>query len=272
MYLFIYLLAIISCLFLTTCKKKTEGCMDPRAINFNPEADAPSKTGCEYYQLELEWQHYSQNTPNDTVNVENWLKDAAGDFFYLDQCNWLGSKVHLTPVGKSVATPSFTRVLFRKNDGGGLQVEDNFFLMSLNNYSADAAAWVELGDFDQLSFQMGIDPNLQKVNPKKTLIKGHPLSSTASPYLYDSTQQHFNTLELAVIQPNNNDRRVKVNLSDVFQFNFPYTVRARDGKNVPIKIRLNYDILLSGISFTNDPVPVIETKLKRNIPTAFSVY
>lgn len=267
-----YFLLGAICLGLVACQEQAEGCMDPRAINFDPEADVPSEAGCEYYQLELAWQHYAQNAPNDTLRFGNWLSDAAGEAFYLDKCNWLGSEVRLTPVGSSVGVVSPASVLVYKNDGSAVQAEDNFFLMTLDKFSADATGWVEVGEFDQLSFQIGTGPDLQTVNPGRTTEAQHPLSATASPYLYDSTQAAFKTLELVAIQPTNGNRQIKVDLFEHFNFSFPYRVTAVSGEGVPIRIRLDYDVLLNGISFSNDPVFVIENKLKQNIPLAFSVY
>lgn len=272
MYRLIFFLGITCCLLLTACQEKVEGCMDPRAINFDPEADTPSETGCEYYQLELEWQHYAQNAPNDTFRFGNWISDDAGEAFYLDRCNWLGSEVRLTPVGSNIPVSSPARVFLYKNDGSVEEAEDNFFLMFLDNFSADATGWNTLGDFNQLSFKIGVDPTFQIVNPSRTTIEGHPLSATAFPYLYDSTTTAFSTLELVVVQPTNGNRRIEIRLDDVFDFTFPYTIGVEDGQNIPIRIRLDYDILFTGISFSNDTVAAIENKLRQNIPSAFSVY
>ncbi|MFK7799406.1 MAG: hypothetical protein AB8E82_18285 [Aureispira sp.] len=272
MYRIIGLLALACCLGLAACQERPEGCTDPRAINFDPEADVLSDVGCTYYQLEIAWQHYSQNAPNDTLKMGNWLLDNAGEFFFLERCNWLGSGVRLQAVGNNTASASPDNILLYKNDGTATEVEDNFFLMALDNFQTEAVGWPELGDFDQLYFQVGIDANLQAVNPSRTPTQAHPLSATAVPYLYDSTQTAFSSLELVAIQPNNNNHRIEIRLADVFNFAFPYVVQVVDGENVPIRIRLNYDVLFAGVSFSNDSVTMIENKLRQNIPLAFSVY
>jgi hypothetical protein len=228
--------------------------------------------GCNYYQLEIAWQHYSQNAPNDTLRMGNWLTDNAGEFFFLERCNWLGSEVQLQAVGRTTVSTSPKNILLYKNDGTATEVEDNFFVMALDNFTANAAGWSELGDFGQLYFQVGIDANLQAVNPSRTPVNAHPLSATAVPYLYDSTQTAFSSLELVAVQPNNNNNRIEIRLADVFNFAFPYGVQVVDGENVPIRIRLNYDVLFSGVSFSNDSVATIQDKLRQNIPLAFSVY
>lgn len=272
MYRLLYLLGMVGCLFLGACQEKEEGCMDPRAENFDPEADAPSEAGCNYYQLEVIWQHYSANTPADTLNQGGWLVDAAGQFYYFERCDWLGSSVRLKATGSNATLISPSKVLLYERNGAASEVENNFFLMSLNQFNASATGWVDLGDFDEVSFKLGLDPSLETVNPSRTPIQGHPLSATASPYLYDSTQQAFNTLQMVVIQPNNNNRRFVINVDSDFDFNFPYMVSAVDGQGVPIRIRLNYDILMAGIAFDSDPILSIERKLEQNIPAAFSVY
>lgn len=272
MYRIISLWGLVCCLGLAACQERPEGCTDPRAVNFDPEADVLSDAGCNYYQLEIAWQHYSQNAPNDTLKMGNWLTDNAGEFFFLERCNWLGSEVRLQAVGRTAVSTSPKTILLYKNNGTATEVEDNFFVMALDNFTDNAAGWSELGDFDQLYFQLGIDADLQAVNPSRTPVNAHPLSATAVPYLYDSTQTAFSSLELVAVQPNNNNNRIEIRLADIFNFAFPYGVQVVDGENVPIRIRLNYDVLFGGVSFSNDSVATIQDKLRQNIPLAFSVY
>ncbi len=269
LFAFIGLLALLFC---SACQEPEEGCQNPRAVNFDPSADVDPEGICQYYQLQLQWQHYSAMVPDDTLQQFERLTDAVGEEFYLEQCNWLGSNVYLTPVGSNNPPPSPATVLLYNYNGTTIIAEDNFFSIDLERYSDDAVGWDVLDTFDRLSFQLGIDPDFQNVNPNLTNINQHPLSLTAMPYLHDSTLQYFKTLEIVAVQPNNNNARITVNLSDVFPFTFPYNIRIKDGETTRIRVRLNYDILFARVSFSNDPVAIIADKLRQNIPLAVSVY
>ena len=268
----IYALCFAVLVFFGACQELEEGCTDPRAVNFDAAADVLSEAGCTYYQLQLQLQHYSANGPNDTLGLGNWTFDEEQDFFYLERCNWLGSKVHLTRVGSVAPSTSPSTVFLYSTDNSVREVEDNFFLAVFGNYLTDATGWVATGNFDRVSFRLGIAPSLQKTDPEKTEIQGHPLSFTANPYLYDTLQQEFQTLDLVIVQPTKNNRRVALSISDVFDFSFPYPITVESGRNIPIGVRINYDALFDGVSFSNDPVDVLKAKIRQNIPNSFSVY
>jgi hypothetical protein len=262
-------------LALSACQEREEGCMNPYAVNFDPSADVMPEdveNGCEYYQLQWQWQHYSADVPNDTLLQFDQLTDAAGEVFYLESCNWLGGNIRLTPVGSGSPVSSPEIVLLTKDNSFVLEAEDNFFILSLNEFSTDGTGWVEVDTFNRLSFQLGFDGEIQETDPSKTTKRSHPLSVNASAYLYDSTRFDFKTLELVAVQPNNNDNRIEINLFDVFPFTFTYPIEVVDGQNTPIRVRLDYDELLDGIAFSTDPVLLIEAKIRQNIPRAFSVY
>lgn len=265
----------------TACDTPVEGCVDPRSFNFNAEADA--NADCVYYQLELQWQHYSATQQRDTLLPRQFMADAAGNTFYVEDFRLLGSNVYLTKVGSNTPTTSPEVILLGTINNGDQNIADNFFGLRLGQYTVTAGSWVELGEFNQLTLQLGLDTNLQVNTPPDFAEAGrpvlpingttgaHPLGIGADPFLYDSTTLTYPTLQLTIVQPDTVDRVTTVQLGDVVPFSFPYTTVVQDGANVPIRLRLDYDKLFQGIRWDADS-STIAHQLSQNLPLSLSTY
>ncbi len=263
----------------SACEEAIEGCVQPRAVNFDPEADV--NANCIYYQLELQWQHYSATQPNDTLLPQRFLTDAAGDSFFIESCRILGSKVYLTKVGDSDPTTSPESLLLSTTDNGNQNIPDNFFGIRIDQYAAAAGGWIERGDFDRLTLQLGLDTTLRGNTPQQFIeggrpplpisstLEAHPFEVGADPFLYDSINAIYPTLHLTVVQPDTTV--ITVQIDDVVPFSFPYVVTAKDGENVPIRLRLDYDQLLQGIRWNSDS-STIANQLSQKLPLSLSTY
>ena len=261
-------LLLFGAIWMAACQQPVEGCTNPRAENFNPEAD--QNTDCTFYQLTVEWQHHADSLPSDTVVQGSVLTDAAGEAFLVDDCRILGSQVRLTALGGAPISSPESILLPTVN--GQQTVEDNFFGIGLGQYSADATGWITLGSFDTLTLQLGLDTVLSVVSPSSLDNPGHPLGSSANPYVYDSLQNQYNTLLLTVIQPNNNNRSISIALTEPITYRFVYPITVLDGMDIPIRLRLDYGQLLQGIRWSTDTEAAIRTRLLQNLPNALTTY
>ncbi len=252
---------------LQACQKPVEGCTHPRAVNFNPEAD--ENKDCQYYQLQLQMQHTT--AANDTFTYGYWLSDIDGTFFYITKMPMLLSELHLlrTSTGELFRSPEILSVF----DAAGNRklVEDNFVTLEAGIYTADIAAWVDLGTFDKLQFRLGLDPNIRQGNPARIKQTAHPLSATAATYMYDSLTAGYFTTYVEIVLPNTNDT-LRFDFYDNWNIELPYNITVADGQNIPIRLRLNYSDLFAGISFQNDPKALVISKIKQNMMASFSVY
>lgn len=275
----LFALLCLMALCWSACDETVEGCAQPRAFNFNAEADV--NADCVYYQLELQWQHYSTTQPGDSFLPQRFLTDAAGDSFFVEEVRLLGSKLYLTKVGSSSPTTSPESILLSTTNNGDQNIADNFFGIRLEQYAATAGSWIELGDFDLLTLQLGLDTTLigngprrfsnarRPVLPISGNLNFHPLGEGADPFLYDSTYNRYPTLHMTVVQTDTTV--ITVQTDAVVPFSFPYTVTARDGENVPIRLRLDYDQLLQGIRWDADS-SIISNQLSQNLPLSLSTY
>jgi hypothetical protein len=245
--------------------------MHPRAENFNPEADEDKNNSCNYYQLQLEMQHYANTSPGDTLKFNDWLYDANNDSFRLNTMKILAGELHLVKAsnGDEIKSPESTP--FYNSNSTPTYAEDNFFISTLESYSTNITGWTELGDFDRIRFHLGIPEAIRKTSPALVAEQNHPLSTTSNVYMFDSTSMGYLTAQIVVFQPNP-DTTFTFDFFDYIPIELPYTVTVQDGINIPIRLRLDYLVLFNGVSFTNDSPAIIKDKIRQNFPTAFSTY
>lgn len=245
--------------------------MHPRAKNFNPEADEDKNDACEYYELTLAMQHYANTLTNDTLAFGNWLYDANNEPFYLSTMKILAGELHLVKTGTNEEIESPESAPFYNANGTPTYVEDNFFISNLESYSYNITGWTELGSFDRIRFHLGIPEAILSTNPSLVTEQSHPLSTTASTYMFDSTSMSYLTAQIVVVQPNSSTT-LSFNFFDYIPIELPYAINVVDGADTPIRLRLNYVALFNGISFTNDSETIIKDKISQNFLTSFSTY
>lgn len=267
--LFFLIFIVITAFSFSACEKQVEGCMHPRAKNFNPGADKDK--GCDFYELQLQIQHYADPMPNDTFVLGNWLVDADGQFFYLNNFVLLASKMHLFRANsqEEVTSPELISLF----DAGGAitEVEDNFFMTTPGNYSYDIAGWNELGVYDSLRFYVGLPNSIKNSNPSRVAELRHPLSTSAYYYMYDSVSTSYQSCVMVVKQVSSGNT-INVQSFDYIPISLPCNITVVDGFDIPIRLRLDYVKLFNGISFSNDTPTQIKDKMTQNFQTAFSIY
>lgn len=266
-----FCILVLIILSFSACTKKVDGCMYPRAANFNPEADEDKNDACTYYQLQLEMQHFPSTLADQTFKFGNWLYDANNDPFYLTTMKILASEVHLvkTSNGEEIKSPEWAP--FYNSNNTEIYAENNFFTSTLESSAANIADWTELGDFDRIRFHLGIPDAIRKTNPTLITEQNHPLSTTASVDMFDTDSTGYFTAQIVVVQPNSG-AVLTLDFFDYIPIELPYVITVEDGAHIPIRLRLDYLVLFSGISFANDSPALIKDKIRQNFLTAFSTY
>lgn len=266
-YFYGYILLGAILIGINACQPPVEGCTNPRAVNFNAEAD--ENVGCNYYQLVLEMQ-YRDNGGN-VFNYGNTLTDADGSPFVVNSMPILTSQYHLLETTSGEEASSVERLDVITASSNRVNVEDNFAILKPDAATVPAAGWATLGTFDQLEFSVGIPDNIRNGNPSKVEEQGHPLSTSASSYMYDSMVAEYTTSFVNITLPNTG-QNITFSLFGQNTVSLPYAARAEDGQDVQIRLQLNYEALFDGVSFTNDPEVIIKSKIEQNFANAFSVY
>ncbi len=266
-----FILFVLLCLsvFFSACQENVSGCMHPRAINFDPEAD--ESTDCDFYELVLEMQHYTSSSANDTMLLGDTLYDALDTAFVLNSCSILCSKATLIQTSQSTSMRGAEFLSLTRTDGTTVQVEDNFFVISPEIYSYNISEWKELGSFDSVRFYIGLNPLIENADPTSVTEQNHPLSSTSIPYLYAADSANYLSLNIGLSLYDSTFVK-QIKMVDYVAITLPFSGAVLDGENTRLKLRLNYDILFDNVSVYNDTEAEIQLKLLQNISNAISTF
>lgn len=241
--------------------------MHPRAVNFNPEAD--ENIGCNYYQLQAQLDHTTNSGATFTYGY--WLNDNDGTPFYIIKMPFVMSNTHLYKSNSTERITSIEEISVVTYGSTRTSVEDNFGAFEVSSTAADLASWIELGDFDSIEFRLGLPDAVRSTNPAKISPETHPLGSNAAINMHNDNDSIYYSTYIRVVLPNTQDT-LRFEFYDNWDFAFPYNVTAVDGQNVPINLRLNYNSIFNGLSFTNDDSTTICNKIRQNLPAAVSMY
>ncbi len=263
----IFLLLLVVSYSQMACLEPVEGCTNPRAQNFNPEADV--NLDCNYYQLQLEMQYTTNGL--DTFEYGTLLTDADGTPFVLNKMPILISQMHLIETSSNEVQQSPELLSVFNSSGERRYTEDNFGILRPTAYQINMAGWTALSDYDTLEFLVGVSSDVRNTNPAQIEESGHPLSTSASTYMYDSTSNQYLT-SIAAVVLTQSGQQITTKLFSEQMIRLPYQITSIDGQNVPIKIRLNYAALFAGVSFSRDTEAVIVDKIEQNMPRAFSTF
>lgn len=266
-YLFLLLLAIVG---LEACQKPTEGCMHPRAINFNAEAD--KNLGCNYYQLQLNFSH-SLDSTGTVYQFKTIHIDIDGDTFWIKDLKLLLTNLHLRKADGTEAH-IVDQIMIPLLDGESLTISDNFYVAQNKGngtIASDLGGWVTLDTFETVHFTVGVaDSRLSGIDYELIRPLTHPLADTSESAYNNSSQAYYsgwtslNTL--------NNTDSFTLAWSDTLAIELAYPVIALDAQNISINIRLNYSQLFEGVSFSNDDNNTIINKLQNNLRNAFTSF
>lgn len=197
------------------CYEPIEGCLDPVAENYRPEADDPCC--CDYpdrgVQVEYRWDTLSFRLNRDYVNEH-------GDSFRLTGLHYFGRDFRWHRPG------GFWQVEDRRAlPGSNDSIVDDWVTLSVGTNELPAGTLRSFGTIDSFSMSLGIGT----APPESFALQypaGHPLDTASSP-LYDRSKGTWSDLRLTVIHGNatkdtlllrlNFDTEVHLRLGEVFE-------------------------------------------------------
>jgi hypothetical protein len=249
---------IISALSLYSCAG-IEGCIDPVARNFDPEAD--KNCCCQYYQLRLDMVH-SIDSFNTPFVLFNFYSDANADAYQIKSTSILISDVALL---KADGTASYVNdsILLSSSSGSSWQRND-FSNIRPGVFVNNIGSFTDFGNYVKLRFLVGLQDALQQTDGSN-LSTAHPLS-TASEF---NSANGFLTGRWEII--NNLNEPMLYFLSDTVWVELDYPVSCIDGADTNIPLGLNYNALMQGIAFASDDSTTVVQKIKNNIRNAFYI-
>jgi hypothetical protein len=254
-----FCLALISVFVSCT---SVEGCTDPVAENFDPEAD--KNCCCLYYQLRFDIDH-SIDTFGTSFNLLNFYTDAAGAAYQIKSSAMLISDVSLI---KTDGTAFYVNdsILTTLQNGSSSWLRDDFFYLKPGNFISDVGAFTTFGDYSKVRFLVGLSGTATQ-SDGAVLSTTHPLSATNS--FYDATSGRYRSGRWEIIK--NVTDTTLYELTDTVWVELDYPLSSRDGFDTVVPLGFNYSTLMQDIVFATDDSTSVIQKIKNNVRNAFYI-
>jgi hypothetical protein len=259
------------CLTLVSCYRGSEGCLDPRARNFDAEADRDCC--CLYYRLQAELGHlFVQNGDTLPFVLGQPYSTDAGDTITAVSLPFLLSDLRLVRADGSEMRVANTLALQTAN--GPAVVPNSFVVADPGTLLADFGDVSALGTFERARLYLGVFPGAN--HHDGNLPASHPLSALHPRGLYRSEAEGHTFLRPEIRLFGDTLARTYALYGDArtvaLDLPLPQPLVLADGMDARIGLRIVYSALFAGISFRNDPPETIVDKLFANAPGSFSTY
>lgn len=256
---------------MAACYRGKEGCLDPRARNYDAEADR--NCCCLYYRMQAELSHvFVQN--GDTLPFALGLPyvSDSGDTIQVLSMPYLLSDLRLVRGDGSEMRVSNKLSLSTAN--GPVVVPNSFVSADPGTLLADFGDVSSTGTFERVRFYLGVFPAAN--HHDGNLPAAHPLSALHPRGMYRSEAEGHTFLRPEIRLFGDSLARTIALYGDAqlvpFDLALPQSLVLADGADARIGLRFDCSRLFSGISFRNDPPETIVDKLHLNAADCFQTY
>ena len=97
-------------LSIQACLRPVDGCINPRAKDFNPEADR--NTTCDYYDIYYDFEHRLRDTVLMTDSTSIWDMDSSG--YYVNQLYLFLYQSHLRQENNTTTFTSISDITYQR--------------------------------------------------------------------------------------------------------------------------------------------------------------
>lgn len=242
--------------FISSCQSE-EGCLNPKAVNYDPSAD----TDCCCDLTTLNVRLYPMRD-TFTMDFDQQLTDAGGNSFFVQDFKFYNSQLTLTNTAGKRTTVRDTTTFQLKNNSF-LDTVDRYLLFDESIFEYQSGIFDDLASFDSLELDLGLN-NLAQQIKLDMLDEDHPLKNSE---MYDDIDDSLVSLRVRVSVNNSTFSEIyKVNVLQ--KVTIPYTITPEIAFNTWVELDIDYQILFQNINFTSDSENTIENKLVTNLTQA----
>lgn len=257
-------------LCLGACFEPKEGCLDIAATNFDASVD--NDCCCIYPKLEL-----TVNQTYDTLLFINdaLYPDANGHLFRIKSVAFYLSDFQLLQNGDLYqVSDTLTLKTFSGADTVGQLFRNDFQLVRRSPLTYSVGTFQQGGNFESVSFLLGLSPEAQKVIPTKAPAN-HPLSAQPDS-LWRGAANGFVFLEAVVVQDSmaaTQPDTLRFLEADLGQSRLSGTGQFvhTTGYNFPLVLQVDYKKMFEGVNWTTHDISAWKTKIISNLSNAFLV-
>ncbi|MFZ2899513.1 MAG: MbnP family protein [Saprospiraceae bacterium] len=265
-------------LLLSSCYEKEEGCLDTRAVNFDPGADVACEDCCTYPRLSLRVEH--RLVFDDTIVPFRYDSlysvDPFPDVnFRVHRLRYLISGIRLLNTEGEGRVTDTVSVYVSQNPG------DTTSLIAINDFvlgdrsflqAAQLGEWDGYGVFDRMEFIFGVDPALQNGIPSK-MPSGHPLGAQAAEFNWEEGQGYRSNYFMYSLEDQPEDTiRVPMTVAVPVSVGLNPPLELRPGYNIQLSLFLNYLAWWEGLDLSSATPQQIEQRFATQASNAlFSI-
>ncbi len=267
-------------LFLLACSSPKKGCDDPKATNYSFDADEPCEANlkegdcpCVYPNLLVGFSPRHIATINGKDSTIAWNKDSTllneqKQAYFLQSFSFFISDFQLENKEGKLFTVAETTAIPIKGSSDLITIKNNLLLVQQNGTSNSLGTFRELGPFQAISFNIGLQNPENKADIKNVKMPSHPLNN--------SEMYKNNALSSAVISYKRAKTQVKADtlvLDGVTKtrvlFSKPknFTI----AQDAILSLHFDYQKLFYNVVFDSDSETVIQQKVLANFKDAFRV-
>ncbi len=261
----------------SSCYQPREGCLDPRAVDYDFAADEPCSDCCTWPSLRLQLKHrYQPPAQPDTLLILKYREplqvfpDTAHPFYMERFRFWISHLRLLAPNGTEHSV--LDTLLVQLPDGTFAAIEDNFAVADRDVFSAQTlGSHRTTGYVAGVKLRIGLD-SLERALDPLSLEPEHPLRTWADSVLFDPEQGYLSgralllpdttsadTLDVQWVQP----------LELTLWLSEPAFVP--NGSSIEVVLVINYTRLFEGIDFAATTAEALRFHIVANLPSAVFV-
>jgi hypothetical protein len=253
-----------------SCFDPKESCLDIAATNFNAEAD--KNCCCKYPKLVL---NVDQTYGTELYRQDSLFLGLNGQSFRIKSIVWYVSDFQLTKNGETFIAGDSTdfKVYETSNDDTvTINLIDDFTLIRRVPLANEVASFREDGVFEKVKFRLGLPEKAQHILPELAP-SAHPLRPQTE-QLYQNEYIFLQAIVVRDADPNTTPDTLnffKADLGDFFVEGTDSFVHPI-GYDFPINLHADWEVLFSGVDWSNNNPQSWKAQIVANLPSVFTVF
>ena len=259
---FVYCI-LLSGLGLFACRKAVEGCTEPRAQNFNPEAD--ENCCCSFFQLRGRLNHSVDELGQESFGLGGTYLNNLGEALILNQAQMLISRARLVDAeGREWALQDSSDYVL--SNGSKLRLANDWAELNPNVQTLVLGRMDRAGDYLALRFEVGsLNAENWGLVQRELLQNNHPLRS--SNLLLNNRLLSYN---FSLILPNSQDS-FQLQSQALIPVELAFNLRVEEGRDTDINLLVNYLALFQNLDLSQTNAALINRHLLGQIPNMFKI-
>lgn len=263
------------------CYEPVEGCLNPRASNFDLDADEACSDCCTLPELEITFNAiWDDGLESQSIRLDTYYVDVMNNPWRFKRLRFYWSDLTLTTIeGSSLEIQdSLDVAIDMGTDTTTISVQDDYVLVDIDG----ASGQFTVGSIEATNTMISLDGLMGIAQPVNSAVitsvpTSHPLApqlgqmnfNDGSGYIFAKLEYYQDTIASDTIP-----REINILGDDVlsaFSFNLPVPTQLVDGFNPVLLIEQNITRLFEGIDVRLADTTVLKSQFVENLTESFQL-